>query len=154
MARTQPLVSARKFNMASWWDKQGDHPGYWQGVAWAVTRSIPTPPRSSWLLWYFLQTSSTSILQTLATQVTEARPQCGVYDVPCARVWAKQHQHFQTSGLARSGEIECIQRKARGASLEIRASSLIRALTCFLSGSSPNLSSGNLTFVSVTSPAS
>ena len=63
-------------------------------------------------------------------------------------------QHFQTAGLARTREIECIQRKARGVSLEIRASSLIRALTCFLSGSSPNLSSGNLTFVSVTSPAS
>lgn len=96
----------------------------------------PTSPRSSWLLWYCLQTSSTSILQTLATQVTEASHSvgCMIRPVPGLSKAATLSISRGFAGLARIREIKCIQRreKSRGVSLEIRASSLIRALTGFL----------------------
>lgn len=78
----------------------------------------------------------------------------------CARVRAKQLLlAFPNCRLGQNWQKKaCVEessgREPGNKGIEPQASSLVRALMCFLPGSSPKLPSGNLPFVSSTSPAS
>lgn len=144
--RIQLAVSAGKFTLASLREgMKRDRPD--SNRVWCrQSPDLSLAYFSTRLLWHFLKTSSPRILQTLAAQVLEAGLQYRIYDVPYVWLQPKQlFSAFPTMGLARGREDKHMGKGVKQWVWiwKTGSPSLVRALVSLLSGSNPNLPSGD-----------